>query len=169
MLRPRFTLPRVALAGAGLLTAAGIGAATIPQALASAPAAATTTAPATTPSTPSHSPAPGARKGTAKARHTGLALRRLVVAQVARQTGQTVAQVRAELRSGKSLDDIAGAKAQAVRDAVLDTVTRCLDALRTAGRITQAQETRMLARTRTRITTLMAAVPHHKAPPAKPA
>src|SRR5438105_9828897 len=72
MVRPRFTLTRVALAGAGLLTAAGIGAATIPAALASTPAAATsTTSPATTTPTPKASPAPGA-KGKAKARHLGL-------------------------------------------------------------------------------------------------
>ena len=161
MVRPRFTLTRIALAGAGLLTVAGIGAATIPAALASTPAAATsTTSPATT--TPKAPPAPGA-KGKAKARHLGLQLRKLLVEQTATQTGQTVKQVRTELRSGKSLDAIAGSKAQAVRDAVLDTVTKRLDALRAEGTITQAQETRILGRMRTRITKVMEAVPHHKA------
>jgi hypothetical protein len=162
MVRPRFTLTRIALAGAGLLTAAGIGAATIPAALASTPAATSTTSPATTAPTPKASPAPGA-KGKARARGLGLQLRRLLVAQTATQTGQTVEQVRAELRSGKSLDDIAGSKAQSVRDAVLDTVTKRLDALRARGTITQAQETKILARMSTRITRVMAAVPHHKA------
>ena len=162
MVRPRFTLTRIALAGAGLLTAAGIGAATIPAALASTPAAATSTAsPATTGPTPKASPAPA--KGKAKARRLGIRLRRLLVAQTARQTGQTLEQVRTELRSGKSLDDIAGSKAQAVRDAVLDTVTRDLDALRAKGTITQAQETRILGRMKTRITKVMEAVPHHRA------
>jgi hypothetical protein len=163
MVRPRFTLTRIALAGAGVLTAAGIGAATIPAALASAPAAATsTTSPSTTAPTPK--PVPGttgrARPGI---RGLELRLRHLLVAETARQTGQTVGQVRTELRSGKSLDVIAGSKAQAVRDAVLDTVTRRLDALRTKGTITQAHKTRILARITTRVTTLMAAVPHHKA------
>jgi len=163
MVRPRFTLTRIALAGAGLLTVAGIGAATIPAALASTPAAATsTTSPATTTPTPKASPAPGA-KGKAKARHLGLQLRKLLVEQTATQTGQTVKQVRTELRSGKSLDAIAGSKAQAVRDAVLDTVTKRLHALRAEGTITQAQETRILGRMRTRITKVMEAVPHHKA------
>ena len=166
MVRPRFTLTRIALAGAGLLTAAGIGAATIPAALASTPAAATSTAsPATTTPTPKASPAPGAR-GKARARHLGLQLRTLLVEQTARQTGQTVKQVRTEMRSGKSLDDIAGSKAQTVRDAVLDTVTKRLDALRAKGTITQAQETKILGRMRTRITKVMEAVPHHRAAPA---
>jgi len=163
MVRPRFTLTRIALAGAGLLTAAGIGAATIPAALASTPTAAATS-PSTVSPTPKVTPAPAAKGGEkARARHLGLQLRRLLVAQTAKQTGQTVAQVRAELRGGKSLDAIAGSKAQAVRDAVLDTITRRLDALRAKGTITQAQETKILARMQTRITKVMAAVPHHKA------
>ena len=163
MASPRFTLSRIALAGAGLLTAAGIGAATIPAALASTPAAAATS-PSTVSPTPKATPAPGAEgRAKARARHLGLQLRRLLVAQTAKQTGQTVEQVRAELRSGKSLDAIAGSKAKAVRDAVLDTITKRLDALRAQGTMTQAQETRILARMQTRITKVMAAVPHHKA------
>jgi hypothetical protein len=162
MVRPRFTLTRIALAGAGLLTAAGIGAATIPAALASTPAAAATS-PSTVSPTPRTAPAPAAKgRANAGARHLGLQLRRLLVAETAKQTGQTGKQVRAELRSGKSLDAIAGSKAQAVRDAVLDTITRRLDALRAKGTITQAQETKILARMQTRITKVMAAVPHHK-------
>ena len=165
MIRPRFTLTRIALAGAGLLTAAGIGAATIPAALASTPtAAAATTSPSTTAPTPKASPVPGVKgKGKARALRLRLQLRRLLVAETAKQTGQTVEQVRTELRGGKSLDEIAGSKAQAVRDTVLDTVTRRLDGLRAKGTITQAQETRILARMQTRITKVMAAVPHHKA------
>ena len=163
MVRPRFTLTRIALAGAGLLTAAGIGAATIPAALASTPSAAATS-PSTVSPTPKAAPAPAAKgRAKARARHLGLQLRRLLVAETAKQTGQTVAQVRAELRSGKSLDSIAGSKAQSVRDAVLDTITRRLDALRAKGTITQAQETKILARMQTRITKVMAAVPHHNA------
>jgi hypothetical protein len=165
MVRPRFTVTRIALTGAGLLTAAGIGAATIPAALASTPtAAAATTSPSTTIPTPKASPATHAKsRGKARALHLGLQLRRLLVAETAKQTGQTVKQVRTELRGGKSLDGIAGSKAQAVRDAVLDTVTKRLDALRAKGTITQAQETKILARMQTRITKVMAAVPHHKA------
>jgi hypothetical protein len=163
MLRPRFTLTRIALAGAGLLTAAGIGAAAVPAVLASAPAAAGSAS--TTTPTPKASTAPGSKasNSTANRRHPGLGLRRELVGLVAGQTGQTVAQVRAELRAGKSLDEIAGSKAQAVRDAALDAVTKRLDALRTAGKITQAQETKRLARAKDRIARVMAAVPHHRA------
>jgi hypothetical protein len=158
MIRPRFTLARIALAGAGLLTAAGIGAAAVPQVLASSPAAATTTSP--TPK--AGAPAAGQPGAKAKRHHAGLALHRELVGLVAKQTGLTLKQVRADLKAGKSLDTIAGAKAQAVRDAALDAVTKRLDAARAKGKITQAQETRMLEKAKVRIATLMAATPHPK-------
>jgi hypothetical protein len=158
MIRPRFTLARIALAGAGLLTAAGIGAAAIPQVIASSPAAATSTSPPPK----AAAPAAGQKGATAKRKHAGLALHRELVRLVARQTGLSLKQVRADLKAGKSLDTIAGAKAQAVRDAALDAVTKRLDAARAKGKITQAQETKMLEKAKDRIATQMAATPHPK-------
>ncbi|HEV7466404.1 MAG TPA: hypothetical protein VGP96_08880, partial [Candidatus Dormibacteraeota bacterium] len=79
---------------------------------------------------------------------------------VATQTGVTAQQVHAQLRAGRTLDAIAGSRAQAVRDAALDAVTRRLDAARARGRITPAQETRLVARAKDRIATVMAATPH---------
>jgi hypothetical protein len=157
MFRPRFTLARIALVGAGLAGAAGIGAAAIPQAIASSPVASTTTS-----QTPKAAPAAGQKGVHAKGHHAGVALHRALVALVAKQTGLTVKQVRAELKAGKSLDAIAGDKAQAVRDAALDAITKRLDARRAAGKITQAQETRLLAAAKTRIAKVMAATPHVK-------
>ncbi len=158
MIRPRFTLARIALAGAGLMTAAGIGAAAIPPMLASTPAAATSASPP-----PATTPTPGQKGPNAKHRQAGLALRHVIVQQVAAQTGLTVKQVRGQVRAGKTLDAIAGSRAQAVRDAVLGTVTKRLDAARAAGTITAAREATLLAKARVRIARLMAATPHPRA------
>ncbi|HEY2702856.1 MAG TPA: hypothetical protein VGL20_04125 [Candidatus Dormibacteraeota bacterium] len=158
MIRPRFTLARIALAGAGLMTAAGIGAAAIPPMLASAPAAATSASPA-----PATTPTPGPKGLNAKRQHSGLALRHVIVKEVARQAGLTVQQVRDQVRAGKTLDAIAGSTAQAVRDAALDTITKRLDAARAKGTITAAQEATRLARAKVRIARVMAATPHPKA------
>jgi hypothetical protein len=158
MIRPRFTLARLALAGAGLLTAAGIGAAAVPQVLASSPAAATSASPAL--KTP---PVPGQKPANAKRHRAGLALRHELVQLVATQTGLSVKQVRTQVRAGKSLDAIAGSRAQAVRDAALDAVTRRLDATRATGTITAARETKLLATAKDRIVKVMAASPHPRA------
>jgi hypothetical protein len=87
----------------------------------------------------------------------------MLVTQTARQTGTTVKQVRAALRSGKSLATIAGGHAQSVESTVLASVRTRLDAARTAGKITQAQETTLLARAQKAVDRMMAAVPHHRA------
>jgi hypothetical protein len=158
MIRPRFTLARLALAGAGLLTAAGIGAAAVPQVLASSPVAATSASPAL--KTP---PVPGQKPANAKRHRAGLALRHELVQLVATQTGLSVKQVRTQVRAGKSLDAIAGSRAQAVRDAALDAVTRRLDAARATGTITAARETKLLATAKDRIVKVMAASPHPRA------
>ncbi len=158
MIRPRFTLARIALAGAALVTAAGIGAAAIPPMLASAPAAATSASPA-----PSTSPAPGQKGAKAKRPHAAAGLRHVLVNLVAKDTGLTVKQVRAQVRAGKSLDAIAGSKAQAVRDAALDAVTKRLDAARAKGTITAAQEAELLTKAKDRIIKVMVATPHPRA------
>jgi TolA-binding protein len=173
MNRPRFTVTRIALAGAGLLTAAGIGASVIPQAISSAPTAAAATtapAPAATSPAPATTPKAGQKKGAkARLRQLGLAVHRLLVTQTATQTGMTVKQVRTELRSGKSLATIAGTKAPAVEAAALAAITSKLDAARAAGKITQAQETSLEARAQKVIARMMARTPHPRAPKATPA
>ena len=175
MIRPRFTLTRIALAGAGLLTAAGIGAAAIPQVIASAPTAAATTVPTPKIGTPANGTTPAAgqkQKGhkgqKANLKRLGVVLHRVLVREVAQQTGMTAQQVRTQLKSGKSLDTIAGSKAQAVKDAALDVITKRLDAARANGTITQAQETTLVGRAKDRITKVMAATPKPK-PAVKPA
>jgi hypothetical protein len=82
---------------------------------------------------------------------------------VATQTGLTAKQVHAQVRAGKSLDVIAGSRAQAVRDAALDAVTTRLDAARAKGTITAAQETKRLATAKDRIVRVMAATSHPRA------
>jgi len=158
MTRPRLTFARIALVGAGLAGAAGLGTLATPHALAASPAAATATT-----ATPTPAPAVTAPAKKGKHHKATPALRRALVRLVAKDTGRTVKQVRADLTKGESLDTIAGSKAQAVRDAALDPITKRLDAARAAGKITQAQETRRLAAARARIAKLMAATPHPKA------
>ena len=95
----------------------------------SQPASATLTA--TAPS-PKASPAPNA--GEHRGHHRAPALR-VLVAMVAKATHQTRAQVLAELRSGKSLDDIAGSSAARIQQTILAKVEARLDAAVKASRI----------------------------------
>lgn len=72
----------------------------------------------------------------------------------ARYLGMTDAQLRDQLRAGKSLADIAKAQGKSVSglEAVLEAgLRRRLDAAVKAGRLTQAQEQKMLARLDQRI------------------
>jgi len=61
---------------------------------------------------------------------------------IAQALGLTVAELRTELRAGKSVADVAKAKGvalDAVSDAVIDAQTKLLNAAVAAGRLTQAQ------------------------------
>jgi len=71
---------------------------------------------------------------------------RQLVRLVAKQTDQTPKQVGALLRQGETLDQVSGAKAQAVVAAAEAAVKSRLDAAVAAGKITPAQEATRLAR-----------------------
>jgi hypothetical protein len=81
---------------------------------------------------------------------------RAIIGLVATDTHQTRAQVLAQLRAGKSLDQIAGSQAAAVRQQVIDRLTTRLNTAVAAKRITQAEATRRLAAWKTALATLMA-------------
>ena len=133
----------VTLAGAG----AGAAAVAVVHASGHAPAAGALTA-STAASTPSSS-------ASAKGRHHRTALALAVVRATARETGLSAKSIRKDLRSGQTLDHIAGGKAGAVEQDVLSALTSRLDTAVAAGKITAAQESSRVAKARTRIETLM--------------
>jgi hypothetical protein len=144
----RHALPAVAVTAIALGAAGGgIGYAVASQHTTTAPpsSAAGTTKPA---------PSSAATGKTSGARAAQLIQRALSL--LASQTGQSVASVRSQLEAGKSVDDIAGAKAAAIESSVIAQVTRLADHAVSAGRITAAQETAGLAVAKTRIAALMA-------------
>jgi hypothetical protein len=126
----------------------GIGYAITSQHAAAAPLS--TTAPST-----NHSPAAGrAHRATAAKRGQALVARAL--GMLSRQTGQSVASIRAQLAAGKSVDEIAGAKAPAIEAQILGQLTKLGDRAVKAGKITAAQEASYLALAKTKVTALMA-------------
>jgi hypothetical protein len=144
----RHALPAVAVTAIALGAAGGgIGYAVASRHTATAPAssAAGTTKPA---------PSSAATGKTSGARAAQLIQRALSL--LASQTGQSVASVRSQLEAGKSVDDIAGAKAPAIESGILAQVTKLADRAVSAGRITAAQETAGLAVAKARIAALMA-------------
>ncbi|HET9052519.1 MAG TPA: hypothetical protein VFO60_12515 [Candidatus Dormibacteraeota bacterium] len=165
----RLTIARVALAGAGLAAAGGGIVATH---LSPAPVVSATLAAAQPTPSPSSSGATTAPNRTAKPhtktggvrRALGLRLRHALVLATAKATGQTVEQVRDALRSGKSLDDIAGPKAAAIKTTVEQDVRTRVEKAVDAKRITQAQADKLLARLDPAVDRIMAA---HRTP--KPA
>jgi hypothetical protein len=144
----RHALPAIAVTAIALGAAGGgIGYAVASQHTTTAPpsSAAGTTKPV---------PSSAAAGKTSGARAAGLIQRALSL--LASQTGQSVASVRSQLEAGKSVDDIAGAKAPAIERSILAQVTKLADRAVSAGRITAAQETAGLAVAKTRIAALMA-------------
>ncbi len=75
---------------------------------------------------------------------------------LAAQTGQSIASVRSQLEAGKSVDDIAGAKAPAIETAILAQINKLAAHAVSAGRITAAQEAAGLAMAKTKVDALMA-------------
>jgi hypothetical protein len=75
---------------------------------------------------------------------------------LAADTGQTVVTVRGELAAGKSVDQIAGAKAPAIESKILAQLTKLAARAVSAGRMTAAQETTGLAMAKTTVAALMA-------------
>jgi hypothetical protein len=135
----------IALGAAG----GGIGYAVASQHATAAPTSSTAGSASTTPS------AAPAQKGAARASR-GAALMQRALSLLAAQTGQSVASVRSQLQAGKSIDDIAGAKAPAIESAILAQVDKLAARAVAAGKISAAQEATGLAMAKTKVEALMA-------------
>ncbi len=126
----------------------GIGYAVASQHTTAAPASSTPAAATPRATTPSP-------KGAAKASRGALLVQR-ALSMLASQTGQSIASVRSELQAGKSIDDIAGAKAPAIEAQILAQVNKLAARAVAAGKITAAQEATGLATAKTKVEALMA-------------
>ena len=157
----RLTIARVAVVGAGLAAAGGGVAATQ---LSSAPALSATLAAAQSTPTPSPAavtPKPKHAKAHGLRHALELHLRRALVEATAKATGQTVKQVRDQLRAGKSLDDIAGTKATGIKATVEQDVKTRVEKAVDDQKITQAQADKLLARLDAAVDKILAA---HRTP-----
>ena len=98
---------------------------------------------------------PGAqRKG--KGDHAHRPAMKTVIADTARISGQSTAQVIAALRSGKTLGEIVGGKQAELKAALLADLKTALDKAVAAHKITAAQEAKMLDKAGPRLDKLMA-------------
>jgi hypothetical protein len=138
---PAATASVIALGAAG----GGIGYAVASQHATAAPVTSTSGSGSTTP----------AKKGAASASR-GAALLQRALSLLAAQTGQSVASVRSQLQAGKSIDDIAGAKAPAIESAILAQVDKLAARAVAAGKISAAQEATAVAMAKTKVEALMA-------------
>jgi hypothetical protein len=115
---------------------------------------------ATATSTPSGTVSPAPSSAAKGHRATGAAraarLLQRALSLIASQTGQSVATVRSELAAGKSVNEIAGAKAPAIESQILAQITKIAARAVSAGKISSAQETSILAIAKTKIDALMA-------------
>jgi hypothetical protein len=80
-----------------------------------------------------------------------------LIALTAKDTGQTLAQMRSLLRQGESLDQIAGSHAAAVVASADATVASKVAARESAGKLSASQASALEARADSRITQVMAA------------
>jgi hypothetical protein len=114
-------------------------------------------APTATGSAPA-SPAAGGHQGKGKGGLAAIAgrVRHALIEVTAQQTGLSVDQVKADLKAGKSIDEIAGGKHADVENAALALLKQKLDAAVTAGKITQDKETALLAKAKTLLEKVMA-------------
>ena len=101
------------------------------------------------------SPLPSTDTPAKNGHHRGRALVLALVRATARETGVSAKTIRQDLRSGQTLDQIAGSKAGAVAHEVLSAIQARLDKLVDSGKITKSQESDRLAKAATRIQTLM--------------
>lgn len=146
---------RVALAAAIVAVTGATAGIVVAAAHTATPAAASPQVAAS--STPSPSPPAGART---RARHPLITA--LVVA-TAKETGLSITTIRSDLRSGQTLNQVAGSKAGDVENDVLTALRTRLDKAVAGGRLTKDQETARLNAARTRIGTLLAAPLGHRA------
>lgn len=156
----RLTLIKVAAVGTAAAAAVGAGAVTIAHV---GNASAATAAAQSSPAVPAPSPSVPLVRGKSI---LGRALHHRLVKATAEATGQTPTQVRAELRSGKSLAQIAGDKVAAVEKTVTDATKARLDKAVAHGRITADQERDLLGKLQAAIDKEMAATHTKIAAPA---
>lgn len=128
----------------------------IGYALASQPTAAATSPTPAVPGTAK--PAPLSGGGATRAPGSAQVARAVQQALrvIADQTGQSITTIRSELAAGKSVNDIAGAKAPAIESQILAGITKIADRAVKAGKITAAQETSDLALVKTKLAALIA-------------
>lgn len=101
------------------------------------------------------SPSPSAGAPATNGHHRGRALVVALIRATAKETGLSAKTVRQDLRSGQTLDQIAGSKAGDVAHDVLSAIQARLDKLVDSGKITKQQETDRLAKAAARIQTVM--------------
>jgi hypothetical protein len=144
-----FTPLRKALIGGAAIFAVGVAAGVGVH-------SATASNPTLTASTATPSPSPGA-SNTCKPAERGAAFgaARQVLAIAASVLGQTREQILDQLRSGKTLDQVAGSKASTIEQQSLDKLKSALDKRVTAGKLSSTQETTMLAAAKTALVKAM--------------
>lgn len=140
---------RTVLAGTVMAIAtAGAGGAYMHLAASPTPSAGASSAPKTP-----EAMTPGAK--THHHHHHGGGALRALVRDTAKQTNQTPEQVLAELKAGKTFDQIAGTKAATVKQDVLAQAKTRLDGAVSRGRIDGTKEAAMLAKLSTQLDALM--------------
>lgn len=129
-------LRKAAIAGAGMLaigTAGGV-----------AVHAATSASPSSAPTAATASPSPGTGNGRQCAPAPLLGAARQVLSIAASVTGQSQQQILDQLREGRTLDQIAGAKAQTIEQQALAKLKTRLDKAVSDGKLSSSRETSML-------------------------
>jgi len=118
----------------------------------------TSTPTAASPSATSQETGADHAKGAAhkNGRHRGRGLVRPLIHDTAKRTNQTRDHIVDQLKAGKTLKEIAGSQAGAVKQDVLDRAKQHLDKAVAAGKLTQADEQKRLDALSTRIDTVMA-------------
>jgi len=137
-------LRKAVIAGAGVLAIGAAGGVAVHAATSGSPGSASLTA-----STSSPSPSPHGGRNCVPAPALGIAKQVLAIA--AKDTGLTQQQILDQLRAGKTFDQIAGSKAQAVENDLLAALKTRLDKAVSSGKLTQDRETSMLEKAKTAI------------------
>ena len=101
------------------------------------------------------SPPPSTSTPAKHGHHHGRALVLALVRATAKETGVSAKTIRQDLRSGLTLDQVAGSKAGEVAHDVLSAIQARLDKLVDSRKITKQQEADRLAKVAARIQTLM--------------
>jgi hypothetical protein len=128
-------LRKAVIAGAGVLAIGAAGGVAVH--------AATSSSPSTSPTAATPSPSPEAGNKTCAPKPL-LGAARQVLSIAVKDTGLTQQQILDQLRAGKTLDQIAGDKAQQVEQDALAALKTRLDKAVSSGKLTQDRENTML-------------------------